>query len=205
MGRWMVVGVLMAGCGGAAEGTSSSALGVGDACVPELERQTTFSGFSSNDVVLETGNPACETRLCLVNHFQARVSCPYGQDESTAETWQSAASWDTGCSLPGTDGARPEDRVRVSVPPQYFVRQAEDAVYCSCRCANGQGRTDDGADYCECDAGFVCAHLVDDLGLGAAELAGSYCIREGSEYDEVAAAVSPLCDPDSHSPYYCDP
>ena len=38
-----------------------------------------FAGFSSQEVSTEGESFQCQTRLCLVNHFQGRVSCPYGQ------------------------------------------------------------------------------------------------------------------------------
>ena len=53
-------------------------------------------------------------------------------------------------------------------------------MYCSCRCANADGSTDDGARYCECPDGYSCTKLVENIGLGREQLAGSYCIKEGS-------------------------
>jgi len=57
----------------------SSGGGVGDPCIPEQEYDTCFAGFSINSVDTETKSFQCQTRVCLVNHFQGRVSCPYGQ------------------------------------------------------------------------------------------------------------------------------
>jgi hypothetical protein len=71
-------------------------------------------------------------------------------------------------------------------------RQAEDAVYCSCRCAPPEG-VDDNATYCECPDGFVCEPLVEDLGLGKGQLAGSYCVKNGTEYAPNAPETVP-CD-----------
>ena len=53
--------------------------GVGDPCTPEDEYEPSFSGFAQTEVNVESRSFQCETRLCLVNHFKGRVSCPYGQ------------------------------------------------------------------------------------------------------------------------------
>src|SRR5208283_2191815 len=52
---------------------------VGDPCTPEQEYDKSFLGFSQTEVSVESKSFQCETRLCLVDHFQGRVSCPYGQ------------------------------------------------------------------------------------------------------------------------------
>jgi hypothetical protein len=125
---------------------------------------------------------------------RGRVSCPYGQDWDDAEAWQDATvDWGTRCRIPGTDGSGPEDRVTVPVLPQKHLRRSSVAVYCSCRCANPEGRTDDGQRYCRCPDEFVCQHLIDDLGLGNTELLGSYCIKRGTEYDEAETEGSADC------------
>lgn len=166
--------------------------GVGDPCVPEDEYVTNFSGYKETEVNVESRSFQCETRVCLVNHFRGRVSCPYGQTQSDIDTLE--ANDPKRCRIPGTSGADPNDAITVPVPPQLYGRTAtaspdrtgqgdvEDAVYCSCRCANAQGSTDDGARYCECPSGFTCAQLIDDLGLGSSQLAGRYCIRDGSGF-----------------------
>ena len=57
--------------------------GVGDPCTPEQEYDVCFPGFDQQEVNVESKSFQCLTRLCLVNHFQGRVSCPYGQSAST--------------------------------------------------------------------------------------------------------------------------
>lgn len=135
--------------------------GVGDPCVPEDEANADFPGFSMNEVSLETRSVQCESRLCLVNHFQGRVGCPQGQDDGTG-TCKTATGLQVTVPIRGWDTDRP----------------ASKTVHCSCRCDG----PDPNARYCECPSGFRCAKLFDDLGLGSAELAGSYCIRDGSEF-----------------------
>jgi hypothetical protein len=142
--------------------------GVGDPCVPEDEYRPGFSNYGLDEVNIESRSFQCETRLCLVNHFQGRVTCPYGQ---TAEEAKLAS---TPCKVPGT-----VNPITVAVSPQLQKRQDEKAVYCSCRC----GGPDQNARYCQCPDGYGCRKLVDDLGLGRGQLAGSYCVRNGTEYD----------------------
>ena len=161
--------------------------GVGDPCIPEDEYTTGFSGYDEDEVNVESRSFQCETRVCLVNHFKGRVSCPYGQTQEDIDA-NVPGSDARRCKIPGTDGGN-GDVVMVPVDPQFQDRQANSAVYCSCRCANAKGRTDDGAKYCPCPSGFKCAQLIDALGLGSAELAGGYCIRNGTEFDPKAVSL----------------
>jgi hypothetical protein len=147
--------------------------GVGDPCIPEDEYTDTFSGFSVEEVNVESRSFQCLTRICLVNHFQGRVSCPYGNTMSEGNTRYMETP--PQCHIP--DNANRE--IKVAVDPQLAKRTTSTAVYCSCRCDG----PDPNARYCECPSGFACRPLVDDLKLGSAQLVGNYCIREGTEYD----------------------
>ena len=195
--------------------------GVGDPCIPEQEYDTTFNGFNPNEVNVESKSFQCQTRLCLVNHFRGRVTCPYGQnsDGSGLPTVDSA----TGGAFPQTDANCPSDNpqcvVRCAIPggdptkgsdqiagnpadpktgatvePQCVDREAANTVYCSCRCANADGKTDDGANYCSCPDGFTCSQLVNPVGSANLELAGAYCIKKDTEYQSYGACTLP-CDP----------
>jgi hypothetical protein len=179
---------LAAGFGVAALGCESG--GVGDPCVPEDEYQVTFSGYGVGEVNVESRSFQCETRLCLVNAFQGRVSCPYGQQEDDI----AGGDLNRKCKVPGTSGTEAADLIQVPVSAQLIDRRAEDTVYCSCRCANAEGNTDDGARYCECPSGFTCAKLVEDLSLGSKQLAGSYCIRDGTQF-VTGQQAGPTCVP----------
>lgn len=156
--------------------------GVGDPCVPEDEYSTAFSGYSEEEVNVESRSFQCETRVCLVNHFRGRVSCPYGQDQAAIDTLP--GNDPNRCHIPGTGGNQDHDIVQVPVSPQLEERRASRAVYCSCRCANADGSSDDDANYCKCPSGYSCTHLIDDLGLGNEQLAGAYCVRNGTKYDK---------------------
>jgi hypothetical protein len=160
--------------------------GVGDPCIPEEEYRPDFSGFAVSEVSTESRSFQCQSRLCLVNHFQGRASCPYGQSSEQA-------SGEAACHLPGSS-----DAVSAPVRPQLLERRVEQAVYCSCRCAG----PDPSARYCECPSGFSCSPVVPSFDLGQDQLPGSYCIRERSEYvghhinpNEVCDAALQNCEP----------
>jgi hypothetical protein len=174
--------------------------GVGDPCIPEDEYRVQVAGYGVTEVNVESRSFQCETRVCLVNHFQGRVSCPYGQSAETAAECADAsangACQERGdaCRVPGTNGSAPEERIQVPVDPQLIDRRTDDAVYCSCRCDG----PDKNARYCECPSGFACVELVEELNLGmgqgAGNLAGSYCIKDGSRYDNTQSGGT-RCDP----------
>lgn len=172
---------LLLGCSGNA--------GVGDPCIPEDEYVRTFSGFGINEVHVESSSLQCATRLCLVNHFQGRVSCPQGQ---TSEDLLRPVSDPARCRVPdGSDvGA-----IDVPVAGWDLDRPAERAVYCSCRC-DGPDKT---ARYCKCPDGYTCTDLAPDLGFGATELPGSYCVRTGTEFEDRDVG-GPTCETDPEEP-----
>lgn len=154
--------------------------GVGDPCIPEDEYRAGFAGYGVDEVNVEAMSFQCETRLCLVNHFQGRVTCPYGQHTDVVDANGvpdpsfSDVIPELRCKLPDAS----KELVTVEVLPQLIDRQARDAVYCSCRCDG----PDKNARYCECPSGYSCT-LLNNLELGgAAQLLGSYCVRKGTAY-----------------------
>jgi len=172
--------------------------GVGDPCTPEDEYQQGFNGFNEKEVNVESKSFQCETRVCIVNHFRGRVSCPYGQTQEVVDA-NAPPTAPERCRVPGTNGthcldaggfptpcpgAMNIDSINVAVQPQLIARAAENTVYCSCRCKG----PDPNANYCECPSGYECSELVKELGLpGRAQLAGSYCIKQGTAYDPKGA------------------
>jgi hypothetical protein len=184
--------------------------GVGDPCTPEDEYQQGFNGFQVTETNVESRSFQCETRLCLVNHFQGRVSCRLGQKENVGALnidGNPNPTFDPTCSVPGTTASNDrnsKDNVNVTVPAQLKSRQAEQAVYCSCRCDG----PDDKARYCECPEGFQCEKLVEKLDVGdggGAQLAGSYCIRAGSKYDPIKHSAAGTTCADEPNNCGCDP
>ena len=106
------------------------------------------------------------------------MTCPYGNDGGAS------------CTVPG-DGTT----VAVPVAPQCTDRVAAHAVYCSCRCANGAGRTDDGASYCACPGWMTCAPLIASIGIASDDaLAGSYCVKPSTTYEQ-GLSCSATCNP----------
>jgi len=164
---------------------ASDAAPVGAPCVPSDEEAAAFSGFSVTDVGVETKTLACATQVRLVNHFQGRTTCPYGQNASGQ-----GPGTTQGCSVPETG-----DPVTVEVPPQLSCRKAAEAVYCSCRCANADGKTDDGATYCSCPDTMACVQLVMSVGDNESSIAGAYCVKTGTEYGLDGSMCSSTCHP----------
>jgi hypothetical protein len=70
------VAALPIACG---SGGGAPLRGVGDPCIPTVEYNTESAGFRVAQESIETGASECLTGICLVNHFQGRVSCPAGQ------------------------------------------------------------------------------------------------------------------------------
>jgi hypothetical protein len=179
------LGVLSMGC---------QSGGIGDPCVPEDEYQQLFSGYSVSEVNLESRSFQCETRLCLVNHFQGRVTCPYGQIEGDSRGDNAL------CHVPGTSGS--ENQIKVPVVNQLTGRKPADSVYCSCRCSG----PDPNSRYCKCPTGFQCVNLLDYVPvLGFKELAGSYCVKDGTEYIEGETDKGVTCTDSFPDAEYPDP
>jgi hypothetical protein len=168
--------------------------GVGDPCTPEQEYDPAFNGFDEKEVNVESKSFQCRTRICLVNHFRGRVSCPYGQSAEGAGPGEAG-----NCTVPGSATAitgDPNDvRKKALVPPQCVDRAADKAVYCSCRCADINGQKPGDQTFCDCPDGFTCTPLVTSIGKGNEGLTGSYCFENGTKYDSNTACNQGDCDP----------
>jgi hypothetical protein len=165
---------------------------VGATCLPLAENDSTFSGFSTDEVDISTNDGQCGSGSCLVNHFRGRVSCPYGQDRAGI-----GPSGTPGCVTPGrcvpVSAANVDPSQGKAVAAQCTDRAAADTVYCSCRCANVDGRTDGAGSYCACPDGLSCVQLVSSIGVNDA-LSGAYCIKTGTEWDGGSACAT-SCNP----------
>ena len=173
--RKVVIVVVAALAVGAIAGGCQSG-GVGDPCIPEDEYQVDFSGFAATEVNIESRSFQCETRVCLVNHFRGRVSCPLGQTEDAVSLPPDSPQR---CRIPGSSKAA----VNVPVNPQCVSRTASAAVYCSCRCDGD----DPNAKYCQCPNGYACQKFNEfDVGAlvvkGSGQLRGSYCVKANTAY-----------------------
>jgi hypothetical protein len=184
--------------------------GIGDPCVPEQEYNADFLGFDQKEVNVESKSFQCRTRLCLVHHFQGRVSCPYGQEKDGNARPNSGK-----CTVPGTETLiscakdpvtkeciNTKDQSRVA--PQCIDRAADKAVYCSCRCADINGNKPSDQTFCDCPDGFQCERLVTSIGQGNEGLTGSYCIKSNTKYDPTTACTQGECDPNDKSKPPCN-
>lgn len=182
-------------------GTGCNATGVGDPCTPEAEYSQGFLGFDFQEVNVESKSFQCQTRLCLANHFQGRVTCPYGQDAQG----NAISPAKSGCTTPigqpvngidPTTGKVSDPKVGATVKPQCTDRTGDKAVYCSCRCADVDGNKPADQVFCECPSGFTCTQLVSSIGATDSGLTGAYCIKNGTAFDPSNSCGS-FCDPAS--------
>lgn len=140
------------------------------------EELPTYGGGTEGELNLGRDSLACASTICLGNHAQGRVGCPYGQDPYQPDERPP-------CTTP--DG----QPVVVPVAPQLVDRRADEHVYCSCRC---DGFSDED-NYCTCPDGFSCEALIPELGLESSDFAGSYCIRAGSVYEPQYPRQGEVC------------
>ncbi len=160
---------------------------VGAACVPGTEEEPQFGGALAVEVSLDLANSECASGACVVNHFQGRVTCPYGQSANGQ-----GPAGGPGCTAPGSC-----DPVTAQVSPQCADRSAAETVYCTCRCANADGQTDDGATYCTCPGAMTCGLVFESFGnpdSGSYLAGGTYCMKAGTGYDAGASACA-TCNP----------
>jgi hypothetical protein len=166
---------------------------IGTMCVPSSEANPAYPGSKVEILEIESHFDACASGVCLVNHFQGRVSCPLGQAAPAA----CAHPVDGGCASASCQTASASDAenagksccaegsdLLVSTPVcgQCAGRSAAQSAYCSCRCGPADGDpAADGGTYCACPDGFACTPLVLYVGIPDPN-AGKYCIKQGTAY-----------------------
>lgn len=172
-----------------ADGGASACAGYGDVC--NAQRSACECGEDAHcptGSVCDTASKECKRYVC-----HAPGSCQ-SQDATDAEN----AGKD--CCVPGTDTP-----ISVAVCGQCDAaskRDAENAVYCSCRCGPAEGAPEEpGAEFCTCPGGFECTEIRRWVGLGDPSLVGKYCIKAGTDYDShqacgsvVGNATPPQCE-----------
>jgi hypothetical protein len=158
-------------------GQAVAAAPVGNPCMPGDQRWAQHTGYNVGEVNIEDNFEGCSSGVCLVNHFQGGVNCPYGQTDEQARTAPA-------CFVPYST-----EPVMVPVQPQLIARRADVTVICSCRCAGpGSGP------FCDCPAGMECVEILKPSGLLSSErYEGSYCIVQGTAFDDDAAVPSATC------------
>lgn len=108
---------------------------------PCSPEQVQPGGFLASETYLETSSVQCATRVCLVRELQ-------GDPNNLIE-----------------DGCPRGEETCVS------ACEAEQKVYCSCRCGAPAGS---GVPTCSCPDGFFCEEVLETGGNG---VRGSYCVR----------------------------
>ncbi|WP_437941760.1 hypothetical protein [Sorangium sp. So ce341] len=114
---------------------------IGDPCVPPDEGDPRFSGFALGENILYENHEQCGSGMCLVNHFQGRVSCPLGQAAPAPCAGPGDASCGAGASC-----------VAASAVGPFCDPQAADGG--AAQCASGVCNAQWGA--CECTADEQC-------------------------------------------------
>ena len=107
--------------------------GVGDPCTPEDEYQTTFSGFDAAELNIESRSFQCETRVCLVNHFRGRVSCPLGMNEDVLSGLLNYQAQKNGTAFPAPGLQCPQDasgKAHGTMTAQGCVIAPDDPAVC---------------------------------------------------------------------------
>jgi len=158
---------------------------IGAPCTPSREDMPPFRGFDLGIVYMDAPNgvsPPSGHPICLTYHFLGVTTCPYGQDQD-AEAPAGAHP----CLRP--DG----DPVVGEVPAQCTDRRPDSTVFWSCRCANADGGTNDGAEYCSCPSGMTCTPGFASSSA-TVDSSGSYCLTAGAAFNQ-ATACKTSCDP----------
>jgi hypothetical protein len=145
--------------------------GVGDPCTPEDEVSFRFSGFKESEDIIESRSFQCATRICLVNHFQGRVSCPLGQPspkdaqglEGCTPKRDSKGNYVDGQGSCGADPNEPkvvQHCVQAgSFSPSCDLTNGQDAANKFCAGLGAGGKCNP-AGFCECQTDADCAFIT---------------------------------------------
>jgi len=155
-------------CAGLGAGNNCGASGVCE-CLTDVDCLFVTDAVVSCDA---------QTRQCLTYACHKPGDC---QDPSAS----AAENAGKACCLPGTD--RPVTKEvcgQCTGHDGQSTRDADSAVYCTCRCGVADGEPDDPSyPFCACPDGFECSEIRKNVGLGDATLTGKYCIKQGTAYD----------------------
>ncbi len=184
--------------------TACQSSGIGDPCTPEDEYNPLFGGFKVTEDNIESRSFQCESRICLVNHFQGRASCPLGQEapkscKGTGDTTSctAGACVEAATFAPYCDAKKP--------CPDGFTCQIlnkdsnEQGNYCACDPAADKCPTTNGGFTCDAATkqckSFVChtAGNCQDSSASASANKDKACCVPGSD-TPVAGGVCGQCD-----------
>ena len=127
--------------------------GVGDPCTPEDEYRENFAGFDISEENIESRSFQCDTRICLVNHFQGRVSCPQGQPTPTnCNDGDGTCKDGEICAVAGTliNSCNPEKCTEPGADPNNCTGDDGNNDACGGRICHPTGR------YCQCNSTADC-------------------------------------------------
>ncbi|MBI4701533.1 MAG: hypothetical protein HY744_10295 [Deltaproteobacteria bacterium] len=167
---------------------------MGENCTPSLEYRHDFAGFKLSESTIETGHSECGTGVCLVNHFQGRVTCPNGQNKPMP------CGGDSDC---GGEKCKQAGVIAPACDPGKNAPDGTNQEDCHGLKCNPSGR------YCECNSnadcameGYSCGEQVDKGSMCAisvcapAEGTPEHCYVPGSDVP-VAVEVCGQCSADS--------
>lgn len=140
---------------------------VGVPCTPEDEYSFRFPGFKLTEDVIESRSFQCATRICLVNHFQGRVSCPLGQPAPKDKNGQPYCTPDVDIDGDGNldlkDSCDTQNGYKCVLAGSYspscnYVDGDEDDAFCVSQGAGGKCNQ---AGFCECSSTADCLGLAE--------------------------------------------
>ena len=187
--------------------------GIGDPCTPEDEYTAAFAGFKVTEENIESRSFQCSTRICLVNHFQGRTTCPQGQDAPVKCTLADPAKPGPGNCAGAGEMCVEADVIAPDCIPASTCKTAADCDGASC--VNGKcpetcpaGLTcDPNRNVCTCTAGkddyqCVFSDPKDDKSLKV--LKSFVCHKPGNcqtaDGDATANAGKQCCVPGTDTP-----
>lgn len=174
--------------------------GIGDPCTPEDEYNTQFAGFKVEQENIESRSFQCATRICLVNHFQGRVSCPQGQDTPTGCNGATDTEDNTCKTKTGNQDAKciesqtfaPTCNVCDGTDPNCQPSGCPDGLTCTpdanslvgvCTCTTGSSQTINGVN-------FVCEYADNCQGDGCPLVLHSYTCHVPNNCQTIAAGTT---------------
>lgn len=145
--------------------------GIGDPCVPEDEYDPNFPGFKVTEDNIESRSFQCDSRICLANFFQGRVTCPLGQAQPVS------------CEGPKDDSCEGDAKC---------VESAANAPQCAKNSdcdgfsgGDGKGKCNSAGKYCECSGegscpgGFTCEESTKQCKSYVCHVPGSCQVAKG--------------------------
>ncbi len=177
--RPFLVALSLGFCQCGAEDAPLQEVEMGAPCTPTLEKDPAFAGFRVTETTIEAGAPECGGGVCLVNHFQGRVSCPLGQPKPVDENGLVGCVPDTdGQGAPldsqGSCGAGDVCKLAGSFSPACDPADAGADTQCQ---AQGVGSKCNAEGFCECATTSDCLAITVDGGAASCDPITRRCVK----------------------------